>query len=162
MQILSAAVSIILAASIVTAAPTSTDLELRDDNNRIPAAQALANAIGGKPINKCESICVALRDSINNLGSLNTLCTNSTLSAINVCYNCEAQANAVPISSLQSAADQFISTCKANNNSTNYNNVTIVATSNNDKKPSSASRSAIMVTGGVAVVGAVLGSLLAL
>jgi hypothetical protein len=86
MQILSAAVSLILAASIgafepppcsfshtytqieiilVTAAPTSTDLELRDDNNRIPAAQALANAIGGKPINKCESICVALRNSIN-------------------------------------------------------------------------------------------------
>jgi len=165
MQILSAAVSIILAASIVTAAPTSTGLELRDDKDRIPAAQALANAIGGQPINKCENICVALRNSINNLESLNTLCTNSTLSAINVCYNCEAQANAVPTSSLQSAADQFISTCKANNNSTNYNNVTIVATStgsNNDKKPSSASRSAIIVTGGVAVAGAVLGSLLTL
>ncbi|KAJ7198425.1 hypothetical protein B0H12DRAFT_1166145 [Mycena haematopus] len=156
MQILSAAVSIILAASIVTAAPTSTDLELRDNEDRIPAAQALANAIGGQPVSKCEANCVALKNSINNLQSLNTLCINSTLSAINVCYNCEAQANAVPTSSLQSAADQFISTCKLNNNSTEYNNVTIVAT-----KPSSASRSAIKLTGGVAIVGAVLGSLLA-
>ncbi|KAJ6574590.1 hypothetical protein B0H19DRAFT_1063533 [Mycena capillaripes] len=162
MQILSVAVSTILAASIVTAAPISTDLELRDDNDRIPAAQALANAIGGRPINKCDNICEALKNSINNLNSLNALCTNSTLSAINVCYNCEAQANAVPTSSLQSAANQFISTCKTNNNSTNYNNVTIVTTSNNDKKPSSASRSAIIFTGGAAVVGAVLGSLLAL
>ncbi|KAF7348946.1 hypothetical protein MVEN_01415200 [Mycena venus] len=167
MQIPNAAIATIfavLASTGVTAAPTSYDLELRDDNDRIPAAQALANAIGGRPINKCEDTCVALRNSINNLNSLNVLCTNSTLSAINVCYNCEAQANAVPISSLQSAADQFISTCKANNNSTQYNNVTIVATSNSntEKKPSSAYRSAILSTGGVAVVGAVLGGLLAI